>query len=78
MADFDLRRGSIVQVKPTCDHGREGQWFQGCLVVLTEVKSWGVVGYVQNAGEPGQAYIRLKAGDFESTGGRAVWIADEL
>lgn len=42
---------------------------------LTEVKSWGIQGYVQSAGVPGQQYIRLKTGDFEPTGGRAVWVA---
>jgi hypothetical protein len=64
-----LTQGSIVQVDPSKD------MFAGCMVVVTEVKSWGVQGYVQNAGEAGQAYIRLSTGDFENTGGMAVWIA---
>lgn len=61
--------GDIVQVNP------EKETFGGCMVVVTEVKSWGVQGYVQNAGVAGQAYIRLKTGDFEPTGGKTVWIA---
>lgn len=69
-----MKPGSIVQVNPECHHGREEQWFGGTLVVVTEVRDWGVVGYVQNAGQDGQAYIRLKNGDYEDTGGCAVWI----
>jgi len=64
-----MKIGDIVQVNP------EKETFGGCMVVVTEVKSWGIQGYVQNAGVDGQAYIRLKTEDFESTGGRAVWIA---
>lgn len=59
----------IVQVDPT------KEIFGGCMVVVTEVKSWGIQGYVQSAGVPGQQYIRLKYDDFAQTGGRAVWIA---
>lgn len=68
--------GDIVQVSPQVSHGRDGQWFQTCLVVVTEVKAWGVQGYVQNAGQAGQAYIRLQTGEFEPTGGKAVWMVD--
>ena len=57
----------IVQVDPSQDV------FGGCMVVVTEIKSWGIQGYVQSAGVPGQQYIRLKTGEFEPTGGRAVW-----
>jgi len=60
--------GDIVQVNP------EKDTFGACMVVVTEVRSWGIQGYVQNAGQVGQAYIRLKTEDFELTGGRAVWI----
>lgn len=58
----------IVQVNPAYEV------FGGCLVVVTEVKSWGIQGYVQSAGVPGQQYIRLKAEDFEATGGKAPWV----
>jgi len=64
-----MKIGDIVQVNP------EKEMFGACLVVVTEVKTWGIQGYVQNAGVNGQAYIRLKAEDFEHTGGTAVWIA---
>jgi hypothetical protein len=61
--------GDIVQVNP------EKETFGGCMVVVTEIKAWGIQGYVQNAGANGQAYIRLKTEDFEHTGGKTVWIA---
>lgn len=63
-----IREGDIVQVNP------EREMFGGCMVVVTEVKPWGIQGYVQNAGQDGQAYIRLKHEDFEHTGGKAVWV----
>lgn len=59
--------GDLVQVNPAIEV------FGGCIVVVTELKSWGVQGYVQSAGIPGQQYIRLKFKDIESTGGRAIW-----
>jgi len=64
----DLKVGDIVQVTPT------KETFGACMVVVTEVKSWGVQGYVQSAGVPGQQFIRLRFEDFERTGGKAVWV----
>jgi hypothetical protein len=61
--------GSIVQVVP------DKEVFGACMVVVTEIKTWGVQGYVQSAGVPGQQYIRLKHEDFELTGGKAIWVA---
>lgn len=60
--------GDIVQVNP------EVEVFGGCMVVVTEIKPWGIQGYVQSAGVPGQQYIRLKTQQIEATGGRAVWV----
>jgi hypothetical protein len=62
-----MKVGEIVQVNPDIET------FGACMVVVTEVKDWGVQGYVQSAGVPGQQYIRLKHDDYESTGGMAVW-----
>jgi hypothetical protein len=59
--------GDIVQVDPS------KEVFGGCMVVVTEVKSWGIQGYVQSAGVEGQQYIRLDFDSFETTGGKAVW-----
>ena len=62
--------GDLVQVNPSVET------FGGCIVVVTEPKEWGVMGYVQSAGVPGQQYIRLKFEDIEPTGGKAVWVAE--
>jgi hypothetical protein len=59
--------GDIVQVDPS------KEVFGACMVVVTEVKSWGIQGYVQSAGVEGQQYIRLNFDDFELTGGKAIW-----
>lgn len=64
-----IQVGDIVQVKP------EVETFGACMVVVTQVKDWGIQGYVQSAGVPGQAYIRLKFDSVEKTGGKAVWVA---
>jgi hypothetical protein len=69
MSNTEYLVGQIVQVKP------EFEMFGACMVVVTEQKSWGIQGYVQSAGVPGQQYIRLKHEDFELTGGMAVWVA---
>jgi len=65
-----LQAGDLVQVNPDVDT------FGGCIVVVTEPKPFGIQGYVQSAGVPGQQYIRLKFDDFESTGGKAVWVVE--
>jgi hypothetical protein len=59
--------GDIIQVDPS------KEVFGGTMVVVTEVKSWGIQGYVQSAGVEGQQYIRLNFDDFETTGGKAIW-----
>lgn len=70
-----IRPGDIVQVNPNCSHGREYPWFDGCLIVITEVYAWGVQGYVKMPGpNVGVAYVRLATGEFEPTGGRVVWV----
>ena len=60
----------IVQVDPM------HQVFGGCMVVVTEIKPWGIQGYVQSAGVDGQQYIRLPFADFEKTGGKAIWMVE--
>jgi hypothetical protein len=60
--------GDIVQIRP----GKE--MFGACMVTVTEIKAWGIQGYVQSAGVPGQQYVRVKTEDFELTGGKAVWV----
>jgi len=67
----DLKVGDIVQVFPDIET------FGGCMVVVTELKSFGIQGYVQSAGVPGQQYIRLKFDEYEPTGGKTVWIREQ-
>lgn len=57
----------IVQVVP------EHDW-AGTLMVVTEVKDWGIVCYTQMPNSEGQAYIRLTYKDFERTGGVAPFV----
>jgi hypothetical protein len=71
MTDKEFKVGDIVQVVPS------KEMFGACMVVVTELKSFGIQGYVQSAGVPGQQYIRLKFDDFEFTGGKAVWVPNE-
>jgi hypothetical protein len=59
------KKGDIVQVAP--DH----KWC-GCLVVVIELKSFGVQGFVPMPGG-GEAHIRLRHSDYEDTGGRVVF-----
>jgi hypothetical protein len=50
--------------------------FKYCLAVVSEVRPWGVICYVQNAGVDGQAYVRVEWDNFELTGGKAFWVAE--
>lgn len=56
----------VVQINPEVDG------FGGCLILVTEVRTWGVQGFVQ-VPCGGQAHYRAKFDQIEHTGGRAVW-----
>lgn len=63
----EIRVGDIVQANPeTCEWGPS-------LVVVSELKSFGIQGYTHVPRNEGDAFIRLHWADFEPTGGRAVW-----
>ena len=71
-----LQAGAIVQLDPTCT---KNVAFGACLMTVTEIKSWGVQGFVQALGDSrdemgGQAYYRARWEEIEHTGGQAVWI----
>lgn len=75
---MEITAGCIVQLSPI---DTENKAFAGCFLVVTEVYSWGVQGYVQALGENkdtsgGQAYYRAKNGTFELVG-VAEWIIGE-
>lgn len=69
----EVNVGDIVQLDP---FKTGNKMFAGCLMIVTEIKSWGVQGYVQSLGENqepgGQAYYRAESGTFEPTKGQAI------
>ncbi len=66
----EIKEGWVVQLNP--ESLRVNPMFAGCFLTVTEVKSWGVQGYVQALGENGkmggQAYYRAKFDEFEIVG----------
>ena len=72
-----VRVSDILQIAPDC---AVNPMFGGCMMIVSELKGWGVMGYVQALGENGecggQAYIRLRWDQVEPTGGKAVWITE--
>lgn len=71
----DLSAGEIVQLNPeTCAN----PMFAGCMMTVTEPKTWGAQGYVQMGGTDGkpggQAYYRAEWEEIERTGGMAPFI----
>lgn len=66
-----LEPGEIVQLAPTSRDGFDH--FGGCLMVVTEAKSFGAVGYVKNAGHAIEMPFRAPFEDMEPTGGRVIW-----
>lgn len=61
-----LDRGDIVQIAPGVPE------FGRCLLVVTEVMSWGAHGYVQRPNQ-GPAFFRCPWSDMEPTGGHVPW-----
>jgi hypothetical protein len=70
-----LKRGAVVQLNPETVTNK---MFAGCLMVVTEPKVFGALGYVQALGENeepgGQAYYRARFEEMELVG-EAAWIA---
>ncbi len=65
----EIEPGDIVQIAP-----EHVSIFAGCLVIVTEVKSWGVQGYVTVPAR-GDAYVRIETEEFQRVG-RAAWTRD--
>lgn len=72
---MEYSEGDVVQLDP---EQTKNPMFAGCMLVVTEVRAWGVQGYVQGLGtdgkRAGQAYYRAETGTFEYVG-KAVWVA---
>lgn len=65
-----VQAGDVVQIDPA--HDPDG--FGGCLMLVTEPKSWGVQGFVHiPGGDGGDAYYRVKFDRIEWVG-RAAWV----
>lgn len=68
-----LKVGDLVQLSP----GTGNQMLAECIMVVTEPKSWGAVGYVQCPGQDGQkggqAYYRAPWAEMEVVG-IAYWV----
>ena len=69
-----VSNGDVLQIDP---NNAGNPMFAGCMLTVTEVKPWGVQGYVQTLGENGQiggqVYYREKWENLEKVGS-AVWI----
>lgn len=74
-----IEPGDIVQLDP---EKTQNKAFAACLLIVTEVKKWGVQGYVQALGTReeigGSAYYRAEHGTFAATGGKAEWTIADL
>lgn len=69
--------GDVVQLSPEAGNPA----FAGCMMVVTEPKDWGAVGYVQALGDTrdapgGQAYYRAIWDEMEYIG-NAAWVVVE-
>ena len=66
--------GDVVQIDPEHDDR-----FGGCFLIVTEVRSWGAIGYVRVPGEDaGDAFYRVPWEHCHQIG-RAEWVrADDL
>lgn len=62
--------GDVIQLTETAQEG----WI-GCLMVVSEVLSWGVMAYITLPMQ-GDAYLRVKTGQFEIVG-RAVLVRSD-
>jgi hypothetical protein len=74
MKPSELNIGDIMQISPSAHN----KVFAGCLLIVTEPKTFGAQGYVKALGtreEPGgAACVRIAWDDMEPTGGVAQWI----
>lgn len=64
-----IEENDVVQIVP------EHDW-SGCYVTVTEVKTWGIQGFVQIP-KQGQAFIRLRNDEFEKIGEASFILVEE-
>lgn len=68
--DTNIIKNSVVQI----NENGQTDWI-GCLVQVSEVKGWGIQGWVQIP-KSGQAYIRLKWEEIDYIG-QAVMLSSD-
>jgi hypothetical protein len=70
----DMRKGCIFQINPKKANNLA---FAGCLIVLDEVKPWGIAGFIPGVGTremPGGLYpYRATWEEIEPTGGKVAF-----
>lgn len=76
MKPTEIKFGMVVQLNPDTV---KNPMFAGCMMTITEPRTWGAQGYVQALGENnepgGRAYYRATWEEMELVG-MANWIAD--
>lgn len=66
--------GCVIQLDPTVHGDADGFW-EGQLLLVTDVRSWGVEAYAKLRG--GRAYKRVETGTFEIIG-EAPWLPKDV
>ena len=73
----ELKIGSLVQFDPEAVRNKI---FTGCIMVVTEITSWGCKGFVQALGENGksggQAFYRAQFDEIVLVG-QAAWMPEQ-
>jgi hypothetical protein len=65
-----MKPDDIIQINP--NHSDD---FGGCLATVREVKDNGrLLVYIQSAAVKGQAYLFVREGQYEPTGGVSPWV----
>lgn len=72
-----VAEGDLIQVNEDGPY----HWFR-CILVVDEVKSWGVQAYCTIPGtrgdNPGDAYMRLEWHEFDKVGAKSLFVAVAL
>jgi hypothetical protein len=76
-----LKVGDVVQLDPAAHLGEKKGFFAGCFMLVTELKSFGAMGFICMPGKygtiPGEAYFRARWEDMERIG-KAVWVPSSM
>lgn len=73
MQPIELQPGDVMQLSPEC----RNPMFAGCMMTVSDPKSWGAQGYIQMTGRGGKpggaAFYRAMWDEMESVG-KAAWV----